>query len=206
MKAAKQLNLPAGQMLFQPGGACGHYLLVLAGRVKVQIVTPSGREVLLYRVNAGHACILTTSCLLGANSYPAFGITETPVSALAIPAEDFHHAIGQSGFFRTFVFSGFAERLSRVIGRMEELLEGDIDRMLAKALLGAARDGRVKMTHQDLAVAIGSAREVVSRHLKRFEEQGWVQLARGMIRLADADALRRLAGPPDSDAAANDGL
>lgn len=197
MKAAKLLHLPPGQTVFQPGGACGNYLLILDGRVKVQLITSSGREVLLYRVDAGYACILTTSCLLGANSYPAFGITETPVTALAIPAEDFHHAIGQSSFFRTFVFSGFAERLTRVIGRMEELVEGDIDRMLAKALLGSVQDGRLSMTHQELAVAIGSAREVVSRHLKRFEEQGWVQLARGTIRLTDSEPLQRLAGPLD---------
>ena len=194
MTAARQLTLPAGQTLFQPGGGCGNYLLVLEGSVRVQIMTPSGREVLLYQVKPGSACILTTSCLLGANDYPAFGITETAVSALAIPADDFHRAIGQSTFFRTFVFSGFSERLSGVIGRMEELVEGDIDRMLAKTLLDAARDGKVTMTHQDLAVAIGSAREVVSRHLKQWEGKGWVKLARGNLELLDMARLRELAG------------
>jgi CRP/FNR family transcriptional regulator len=194
MKAANFLDLPAGQTIFQPGGHCGNYLLVLAGTVRVQILTPSGREVLLYRVTPGNACILTTSCLLGANDYPAFGITETQVDALAIPAGDFHQAIGQSAFFRTFVFSGFADRLSRVIVRMEELLEGDIDRMLAKALLDAAKEGRVAMTHQDLAIAIGSAREVVSRHLKRLETMGWVKLSRGSVELIDQKSLHDLAG------------
>jgi CRP/FNR family transcriptional regulator len=193
MKAANLLDLPAGQTIFQPGGSCGNYLLVLAGTVRVQILTPSGREVLLYRVNPGNACILTTSCLLGANDYPAFGITETQVSALAIPAGDFHQAIGQSAFFRAFVFSGFADRLSGVIVRMEELLEGDIDRMLAKALLDSARDGKVDMTHQDLAVAIGSAREVVSRHLKRLESRQWVKLSRGSLQLINYESLETLA-------------
>jgi CRP/FNR family transcriptional regulator len=131
--------------------------------------------------------------LLGANDYPAFGITETQVSALAIPAGDFHQAIGQSAFFRAFVFSGFADRLSGVIVRMEELLEGDIDRMLAKALLDSARDGKVDMTHQDLAVAIGSAREVVSRHLKRLESRQWVKLSRGSLQLINYESLETLA-------------
>lgn len=193
MKAANLLELPAGQTIFQPGGTCGNYLLVLDGTVRVQILTPSGREVLLYRVNPGNACILTTSCLLGANDYPAYGITETRVIALAIAAADFHQALGQSVFFRTFVFSGFADRLSGVIGRMEELLEGDIDRMLARALLDAAHDGKVEMTHQDLAIAIGSAREVVSRHLKRLESREWVRLSRGSIVLSDEKALQALA-------------
>lgn len=202
MKAANLLDLPAGQTIFQPGGSCGNYLLVLAGTVRVQILTPSGREVLLYRVNPGHACILTTSCLLGANDYPAFGITETEVAALAIPAGDFHQAIGQSAFFRTFVFSGFADRLSGVIVRMEELLEGDIDRMLAKVLLESAQDGKVEMTHQDLAIAIGSAREVVSRHLKRLESRQWVRLSRGSVELINSQALQTLAGGSQSEAVA----
>lgn len=199
MKVARILDIPQNQTIFQPGGACGNYLLVLEGTVRVQIMTPSGREVLLYRVNPGHACILTTSCLLGANDYPAFGITETLVKALAIPAEDFHHAIGQSAFFRTFVFTGFAERLSRVIGRMEELVEGDIDRMLARALLNSAEKGLVRMTHQDLAVAIGSAREVVSRHLKRLEDKDWVRLGRGTLEVLDENNLRNLAGTNSPD-------
>jgi len=194
MQVARVLEIPRHQTIFQPGGACGNYLLVLDGTVRVQIMTPSGREVLLYRVNPGHACILTTSCLLGANDYPAFGITETAVMALAIPAEDFHMTIGQSAFFRRFVFAGFSERLSGVIGRMEELVEGDIDRMLAQALLEAARHGQVRLTHQDLAVAIGSAREVVSRHLKRLEEKGWVTLGRGSIAITAGHELRALAG------------
>ncbi len=194
MRAANVLNLPAGHTIFQPGGTCGSYLLVLDGAVRVQILTPSGREVLLYRVNSGHACILTTSCLLGSNDYPAFGIAETQVTALAIPAGDFHQAIGQSAFFRNFVFAGFANRLSRVIGRMEELLEGDIDRMLARALLDSAKDRRVEMTHQDLAIAIGSAREVVSRHLKRLESLHWVKLSRGSVELIEPEQLMELAG------------
>lgn len=195
MSVARVLDIPQGRTIFQPGGACGNYLLVLEGTVKVMIMTPSGREVLLYRVPPGNACILTTSCLLGANDYPAFGITETPVTALAIPAEDFHRAIGQSPFFRQFVFAGFSARLSGVIGRMEELVEGDIDRQLAQTLLDSAENGQVRLTHQSLAIAIGSAREVVSRHLKRLEEKGWVSLGRGAIALIDEGALRRLTGP-----------
>lgn len=193
MAQAKLMSLPAEQTIFQPGSLCGHYLLVLEGTVRVQIVTPSGREVLLYQVQSGNACILTTSCLLGGNRYPAFGITDQAVSALAISADDFHHAIGQSNVFRTFVFAGFAQRLAHVIGRMEELVEGDIDCMLARTLLNSAADDRVRMTHQDIAVAIGSAREVVSRHLKRLEDKGWVKLARGSLDLLDRESLEKLA-------------
>lgn len=194
MNAARQVLLPAGSTVFHPGSPCAHYLLVLEGTVRVQIVTASGREVLLYQVRPGSACILTTSCLLGGNDYPAEGVTETPTTAFAVPAADFQEALNQSTFFRQFVFAGFANRLARVIARMDELLEGDIDRMLAKALLSGGAAGPVRKTHQELAADIGSAREVVSRHLKRFEERGWVRLGRGTVEIVDAAGLRTLAG------------
>lgn len=92
------------------------------------------------------------------------------------------------------MFSGFADRLSRVIVRMEELVEGDIDRMLAKALLASGTTDPVRKTHQELAADIGTAREVVSRHLKRFEERGWVRLGRGTVEIADGVALRGMVG------------
>lgn len=195
METARIMTMEAGSTLFRPGERCGHYVLVLEGVVRVHLITPNGREVLLYRVHPGHACILTTACLLGVNDYPAFGVTDTPVRALAVPAETFHLTLGQSSFFRTYVFSGFAERLSHVIGRMEELVEGDIDRMLARTLLSSSDGGVVRETHQSLAVAIGSAREVVSRHLKRFENQGWVSLKRNHINLIDTESLLRASGP-----------
>ena len=132
-----------------------------------------------------YGCLVAAGGLLGM----VFG---GGLPSLAIAAADFHQALGQSVFFRTFVFSGFADRLSGVIGRMEELLEGDIDRMLARARR-AAHDGKVEMTHQDLAIAIGSAREVVSRHLKRLESREWVKLSRGSIELSDEKALHALA-------------
>ncbi|MGZ8219828.1 Crp/Fnr family transcriptional regulator [Methylomagnum sp.] len=190
---AKLVRLSADQTVFQPGSPCGNYLLVLEGCVRVRIFTPSGREVLLYQVRRGGACILTTSCLLGGNDYPAEGITESPVTALAVPAAEFHQALNESTFFRAFVFAGFADRLTRVIVRMEELVEGDIDRMLAKALLASGTLDPVRKTHQALAADIGTAREVVSRHIKRFEERGWVRLGRGTVEIADAATLRGLA-------------
>jgi CRP/FNR family transcriptional regulator len=79
---------------------------------------------------------------------------------------------------------------------MEEWMEGDIDQMLARALLQSAIGNEVSKTHQELAIAIGSAREVISRHLKRFEQQGWIQLGRGKLKILDRDPLVRLAGVP----------
>lgn len=191
MDSAALVSLPAGQQVFYPGKTCESYLLLLSGSVKAQIMSADGREVLLYHVRAGDSCVLTTSCLLGDNRYPAEGFAETDVSAFAIPAPVFHRCLEQSAFFREFVFHSFSSRLSDVIKRMEALSFGSVDQKLAKALL-ASESQIIQKTHHELALDMGSVREVVSRHLKRFESYGWLQLSRGSIEIVDADALKRV--------------
>jgi len=185
------VKLPAGQQVFYPGKICENYLLLLSGSVKAQIMSDDGREVLLYHVRAGDSCVLTTSCLLGDNHYPAEGFTETEVSAFAIPAFTFHRCLEHSAFFRDFVFRSFSTRLADVIKRMESISFGSVDQKLAKALLSSG-SSTISKTHHELALEMGSVREVVSRHLKRFESYGWLNLSRGSIEILDTEALAKV--------------
>lgn len=191
MDAAIVVNLPARQQVFYPGKICENYLLILSGSVKAQIISPDGREILLYHVCSGDSCVLTTSCLLGDNNYPAEGYTETEVTAFAIPAHIFHRCLEQSTFFREFVFRNFSQRLADVIKRMESISFGSIDQKLASVLL-ASGETTLRKTHNELALELGSAREVVSRHLKRFESYGWLTLSRGSIQNINIEALNKI--------------
>jgi len=197
MDSAVLVNLPSRQQVFYPGKICENYLLILSGTVKAQIVSTDGREILLYHVQAGDSCVLTTSCLLGDNNYPAEGFTETEVSAFAIPAHIFHRCLEQSTFFREFVFRNFSNRLADVIKRMESISFGSVDQKLARALL-AVGEKTIQKTHNELALELGSAREVVSRHLKRFESYGWLTLSRGSIQNINFEALNKILDSDDA--------
>ena len=190
--SAQLLKLPAGQQVFYPGSVCENYLLLLEGKVKTQLISEAGREILLYHVCSGDSCVLTTSCLLGGDAYPAEGITETEVLAFAISSHAFHRCIEQSAFFREFVFKNFSARLSNVIIRMEDIVFGAIDLRLSKFLL-ASGENQLNVTHHELAAELGTAREVVSRHLKRFESYGWLRLNRGTVAIINASALQQIA-------------
>jgi CRP/FNR family transcriptional regulator len=100
--------------------------------------------------------------------------------------------LDQSAFFREFVFNNFAKRLSNVLTRMDEVVFGAIDTRLSKLLLETGKT-ELAITHHELAAELGTAREVVSRHLKRFEVYGWLHLNRGTIQIMNADALKKLA-------------
>ncbi len=191
MESATVAEIPAGQQVFGSGGKCENYLLLISGSIKAQLLSENGREILLYHVLPGDSCVLTTSCLLAGDCYPAEAFTEKDVSAFVISSHAFYRCLEKSPFFREFVFKKFSESLSNVIGKMSELVFAGIDSRLAGELL--KKDEKVlKITHQELATQLGSVREVISRHLKQFEAKGLVSLGRGTVTIIDEEALKKL--------------
>lgn len=193
LTAVRRVSLHAGDRVFHAGDSCDNYLLVVDGNIRVQLTAANGREVTLYRIGSGGSCVLTTSCLLASDQYPAEALAESDVVAIAVPRSRFQETLQRSEEFRQFVFDGFASRLSTVIERIEEIAFTSIDQRLAAALIRLDDQGKEHATHQDLAVEIGTAREVVSRHLKRFERYGWVALGRGRVTVSDRARLEAIA-------------
>ena len=192
-KAAQVVNLPSGMTVFEPGASCRNYIVVLEGSVKVRMLAPTGREIVLYRVGGGETCVLTTSCLIQGTDYDAEAITETPVTALLIPRAAFDEMMNASAAFRQFIFASFSTRLNELLGLVNEVAFAHVDRRLAAWLLARAHRGHVAATHQAIAGELGPAREVVSRLLKELERRGLVSLTRGVVTIADEAGLRQLA-------------
>lgn len=194
LKQAREVLIPADSTIFKQGDSCQNYFLVLEGSVKVLARAENGREIVLYRVQRGQSCTLTVACLFANNKYPAEGITETNVKALLIPLAAFNQGLQYSADFRRQVFDSHSRRLNEIITLVEEISFGRIETRLARALLHYIdADMMVHITHQNLATELGSAREVISRQLKEFEHQGWVELLRGNIKVLNVSALKRLA-------------
>lgn len=189
LDSAVQVRLNADEYVFRPGDLCESFLILLDGRIRVQLVSEEGKEVTLYKIGPGGSCMLTTSCLFSSDEYPAEAIAETDVVALAFSRDIFERTVESSAKFRRFVFDGFSIRLAKVISRMEELAFTSIDYRLAKVLMGLHERGQTQVTHNKLAIELGTAREVVSRHLKQMEKRGLVALARGKITVLDPPAL-----------------
>ncbi|MCW9013314.1 MAG: Crp/Fnr family transcriptional regulator [Gammaproteobacteria bacterium] len=191
---AQEVVMPANTTVFRQGDSCQNYFLVLEGSVKVLSRAENGREIVLYRVQSGQSCTLTTACLFANNKYPAEGVTETEVKALIIPMKAFNDGLQNSADFRQEVFDAYGQRLSDIITLVEEISFGRIDVRLAKALRQhIVGDMVIHLTHQTLATELGSAREVISRQLKDFEHKGWVKLHRGSIEILNSSELEKLA-------------
>jgi CRP/FNR family transcriptional regulator len=188
------LMVPEGTVIFGPGKSPETLLLLISGRVRVQQTSDSGREIVLYRVEAGQSCVLTTACLLAHEDYTATGIAETDVRAVTIPRAVFDDLVSRSPAFRTFVFTAYARRITDLFHVIEAVAFQRVDIRLAQRLIDLARGSdQIKATHQQMAAELGTAREVVSRQLGEFQRRGWIAQSRGTIQLTDSAALARLA-------------
>ncbi len=193
-EASLIVELPEGSRIFGPGQAPDSFLLLLDGTIRVQQTSESGREIVLYRVQAGESCALTTACLMGYEEYQAEGIAETRIRAVAIPRALFDRLIASSREFRQFVFTAFSRRVTNLFRIIEEVAFERIDARLAQKLLDlAGAKQQIAATHQELANELGSAREVISRQLNEFARRGWLRMARGIVEITDRPALVQLA-------------
>lgn len=190
---SKIVRAPAGSEIFSPGQTADNLLLLLEGTVRVSQRSETGRDIFLYRVNAGESCVLTTACMLAFENYSADGIAETEIKAVAIPRKTFDDLVARSPVFREFVFAAYSRRITDLFTLIDHIVFQRMDVRLAGRLLELAQDDTVHATHQALGVELGTAREVVSRTLAEFQRRGWIEQSRGAIRLLDARGLTQLA-------------
>lgn len=186
------LQLPENTELFAEHQPCRGFPLVLEGSIRVIKQAANGRELMLYRVEPGGSCIISSSCLLGKTQYNARGVTETAIQLLVLPVPLFSSLIIQKPAFRDFVFHLFSERIANLMELVEEVAFARLDQRLAKQLLSRP-DNLLSVTHQQLANELGSVREIISRLLKGFAAQGLVGLSREQITILDREKLTQLA-------------
>ena len=188
---AQSMTVPAGTVLFDERQPCQGFPFILSGGIRVLKPAANGRELPLYRVLPGESCIITSSCLLGHVDYNARGVAEAETTLVLLPRPLFDELIDQTPF-RDFVFHLFSERIADLMQLIEEVAFRKLDQRLAGLLLGKGQ--LLHTTHQQLADELGSVREIVSRLLKGFAEQGLVRLGREQVEILDPAGLRRTAG------------
>jgi len=191
LAAANAMHVPAGTVVFDENQPCQGFPLLLSGSIRVIKAAPNGRELQLYRIVSGESCILTSSCLLGHTRYQARGIAEQALEIVLLPASAFHTLFGDSEAFRNYVFHLFSDRLTDLMQLVSAVAFQKLDQRLARLLIG--KPSPIHATHQALADELGCAREIVSRLLKGFSEQGWIKQGREQIEIADAASLKKFA-------------
>ena len=159
-------------------------------------VTDEGRELTLYRLFPRDMCLFSASCVLRGIQFDVLVEAERDTKALFLPAEVYQGLMEESAAVANYTSELMADRFSEVMWRMDQILSKKLDGRLAALLVEESRlaeSASLRLTHDQLARHLGSAREVVSRLLKDFQNDGLVRLGRGGVELLDLPALEALA-------------
>ncbi|QIE56668.1 Crp/Fnr family transcriptional regulator [Pikeienuella piscinae] len=194
LKVAKARRYSKGDEVFGPHNVPDSLLFLFEGTIRVSQTSGNGRDIVLYRVDAGESCVLTTACMLAEEAYNAEGVAETRIIAILLPKLEFDCLVAEEPAFRSFVFAAYSRRLIDLLRVVDDVAFGRIDVRLADRLLTlAGGDKEIAATHAQIASELGTAREVISRVLHDFQKRGFVAQSRGRIAVIDKPALRALA-------------
>lgn len=183
--------IPHGTVVFDEGDECGGVVFVLDGSIRVSKVGSNGREVILYRLGSGDSCILTIASVLSDLSYPATATVENDAEVILLPVQQFKRLLAVDAGLQKYIYKLISTRLLEVMTLIDDIIFRRIDDRLIEFLLKEAdKDGDIiKMTHEELAIHLGTAREVISRVMKELERNGYVQLSRGKVRVISRSRL-----------------
>ncbi len=196
-KAAHIKHLKKGERVFGPTKIPDGLMFLYEGRIRVSQSSDSGREIVLYRVDAGESCVLTTACMLAEEAYNAEGVAETDVTVVILPKMTFDRLSAEEDSFRNFVFAAYSRRLIDLLRVVDDVAFGRIDVRLADRLLTLGQGLKeVRATHQELASELGTAREVISRVLNDFQKRGLIEQSRGLITFRNKAELEAIAAAP----------
>ncbi|MBD2870825.1 Crp/Fnr family transcriptional regulator [Paenibacillus arenilitoris] len=173
-----------------------HAMFMMSGAIRVYKISPAGREITLYRVRGGQCCVLMMASILGETEYEASVSVEADTDVLLLPVPLFRSWIDLYKPVRQYVYKQIVERMTNVTKLLEDIAFRPVPSRLAEYLLEASADPRLPslpVTHEMLAIELGTAREVVSRILKDFATQGAIALGRGRITVTDRGILIAIA-------------
>lgn len=185
--------VPKGTIIYEQGHPCESIPFIVSGVVRVYKIGESGREMTLFRVCSGQTCILSTSCGVTGAAYPAIAVAEEDLQLFAVPAKHFRQWVLHYPALHQFMCALLADRLAETMLVVEEVAFRRVDLRLMEWLLRQSEPPRppvLNSTHAQIAVELGSAREVISRILKDFEHHGYVVLGRGRIEVTGRKGLQ----------------
>ena len=192
-----QRAIPKGTLLHSGSMDCTGLLLVQHGQLRAYILSEEGREITLYRLLEGDICLFSASCMMRSIQFEVMIEAEKDTELWIIPADSYKSVMDQSAPLANFTNEVMAGRFSDVMWLLEQILWKRFDQRLAGFLLEeSALEGTdvLKITHETIGSHLGNPREVVTRMLRYFQNEGLVKLARGTVEITNRAAMQKQYG------------
>lgn len=189
------LQYAKGTHIHHSGLDCMGILMIKSGELRVYLLSEDGRDITLYRLYPGESCILSASCVLKNITFNVHIDAEQDSQLLLLNAKLFQELYNRNIYVENFASKLTIQRFSDVMWAMQQILFMSFDKRLALFLLTESdktKSDVIRLSHEQIAKYISSAREVVSRMLKYFSTEGIVKLSRGEVTLIDKAKLKHL--------------
>lgn len=184
-----------GKILHRGDQDCMGLIMIRSGQLRVYLLSEEGKDITLFRLVSGELCMLSASCILNQITFDVHIDIEETCELVSISSHALSEVMASNIYVENFIYKRLIDRFSDVMWAMEQILFMSFDKRLAIFLVDETtktHSTTLHLTHEQIAKYIGSAREVVSRMLKYFANEGIVQLFRGGITIIDSEKLRAL--------------
>ncbi len=184
-----------GEFIRNGDSDCMGLILVLSGQIRAFTVSEDGKEVTLYRLFERDICLFSASCMMNSIRFDIAVAAEKDSEVLIIPTDIYKSVMDVSAPLANYTNEVMASRFSDVMWLIEEIMWKSFDKRLAEFLLNEVNiEGTtiLKITHEEIGNHLGHPREVVTRMLRYFQNEGTVKLSRGIIEIIDSRKLKNL--------------
>lgn len=192
---ASIIEYQSGQLIHHGKNDCVGILIIVSGKLRTYMISNEGKEITLFYLQPHNVCVLSAACVLDSIDFEVLVEAKTTCQIIQISSAAFLQLSKQNIYIELFSYKLATERFSDVMWAMQQLLFMSFDQRLAAYLIEASDRTNsldIKITHEQIAQDLNSAREVVSRMLKHFAKEGYVHLSRGKIHLINKQALASL--------------
>ncbi|MBS2209839.1 Crp/Fnr family transcriptional regulator [Carboxylicivirga mesophila] len=180
-----EVEIPKGTVILKEYSYIKEIPLVIDGKIKVRKSDETGKEIILYHIKPGESCILSITSCINDKQSNAEAITEESSTLMIVPSAKVKEWMDTFKSWRKFVMQLYYTRLDSLLQLVDGISFKQTDSRLYEKLqkLQANEGNSIRITHQELANEIGTAREVISRLLKQLEKEGYISLERGIIKI-----------------------
>ena len=186
-----------GTHIHDSSAECLGLVMIRSGQLRAYILSEDGREITISRLFEYGVSLLSASCVMPDMQFNVMIEAEKDTEFWSIPACLFKNLVDDSLAVSNYSLNLLSSNLSEVMWLMEQIMWKSFDKRLAEFLLNESHlegTGVLKITHEKIAGHMGSAREVVTRMLRYFQNEGMVKLTRGTIEITDEKKLESLIG------------
>lgn len=196
LRTADEVSFKKGTNVHD-GNQCTGVILIKSGSLRIYVLSEDGKEITLYRLFEGETCMLSASCVLSEISFDVFVDSEENSTCVVIPGCAYEDLAKRLPEARIFALETAVSRFSDVMWVFQQIMFTSTDKRLAIFLLDECNktgNNVIKLTHEQIAKYVGTAREVVSRMLKYFAGENLLQVTRSEgIKIIDKEGLKKLA-------------